>query len=133
MKTRTLRQSITFKVSPHEVYEALMDSRQHAKFTGAKAKISRAVGGKISAYDDYVDGVNLELLPDRRVVQLWRGIDWPEGHYSTATFSLKEVAGVTHLTFTQTEVPEEQYESIRQGWHDNYWQPMKRYLEGQTG
>ena len=133
MKTKTLRQWITFKVSPHEVYEALMDSRQHSKFTGAKAKISRTIGGKIPAYDDYVDGVNLDLLPDRRVVQLWRGIDWPEGHYSTATFSLKDVAGVTHLTFTQTEIPEKLYESVRRGWHDNYWQPMKKYLERQTG
>jgi hypothetical protein len=30
MKTKTIRQWVTFKASPHEVYEALMDSRKHS-------------------------------------------------------------------------------------------------------
>ena len=131
METKTVRQTITFKAPPHEIYEALMDSKKHARFTGDKAVISRKVGGKFSVFDGYSEGANLELVPDVKIVQSWRASDWPEGHYSIATFSLKEVAAVTHLTFTQTEVPEDQYESVRQGWHDNYWQPMKRYLERQ--
>ena len=129
MKTRTIRQSATFKTSPHEVYEALMDSRKHAKFTDSKASISRRIGGKFTAYDGYIEGVNLELVPDAKVVQSWRGSDWPEGHYSQATFSLRQVQGGTSLTFTQTGVPEDQYEAISQGWRDYYWKPMKKMLE----
>jgi hypothetical protein len=49
MKTVTIRQSATFKTSPHEVYEALMDSRKHSKFTDSKASISRRIGGKFTA------------------------------------------------------------------------------------
>ena len=116
MKTVTIRQSAKFKASPHEVYEALMDSRKHSKFTDAKAGISRRIGGKFTAYDGYIEGVNLELVPDEKIVQSWRGSDWPEGHYSKATF-------------TQTGVPENQYESISQGWSDYYWKPMKEMLE----
>ena len=112
MKTVTIRQSTTFKTSPHEVYEALMDSRKHSKFTDAKASISRRIGGKFTAYDGYIEGVNLELVPDEKIVQSWRGSDWPEGHYSKATFALRQVEGGTRLTFTQTGVPENQYESI---------------------
>jgi uncharacterized protein YndB with AHSA1/START domain len=59
---KTIQQSVTLKVSPHEVYEALMDSRKHSKFTGEEASISREVGGKFSAYGDYITGVNLELV-----------------------------------------------------------------------
>ena len=90
MKTKTIRQSITFKASLHEVYEALMDSRKHARFTGAQARISRKAGGKFTAYDGYIEGVNLNLVPDKKIVQSWRGSDWPENHYSMATFSLKK-------------------------------------------
>jgi activator of HSP90 ATPase len=129
MKTKNIRQTVAFKASPHEVYESLMDSRQHAKFTGAKASISRKVGGKFTAYDGYIEGVNLDLVPDEKIVQSWRGSDWPEGHYSRATFSLQQVEGGTRLTFIQTEVPEDQYDSISQGWHDYYWKPMKKMLE----
>jgi len=129
MKTRTIRQSATFKASPHEVYEALMDSRKHSQFTGSKASISRKVGGKFTAYDGYIEGINLELVPDKKIVQSWRGNDWAEGHYSRATFILKKAEGGARLTFTQTDVPEEQYEPISQGWRDYYWKPMKKMLE----
>ncbi len=27
--SKTIRQSVTFKATPHQVYEALMDSRKH--------------------------------------------------------------------------------------------------------
>ena len=118
MKTRTIKQVVTFKASPHEVYEALMDSKKHAQFTGGKANISREVGGRFTAFDGYSEGENLELVPDRKIVQTWRGSDWPEGHYSKATFTLTKVEGGTRLTFTQTGVPEDQYEDVSQGWRD---------------
>jgi activator of HSP90 ATPase len=129
MKTKTIRQSVTFKSPPHEVYEALMDSEKHARFTGAAASISREVGGRFTAYDGSLEGENLELVPDVKIVQSWRADDWREGHYSRATFSLKEIEGGTRLAFTQTGVPEESYEDIKQGWIDFYWDPMKQLLE----
>src|SRR4030043_561347 len=126
---KTIRQSITFEATPHEVYEALMNSRSHARFTGAKARISRKVGGKFIAYDGYIEGVNLNLVPNKKIVQSWRGSDWPKGHYSRATFSLKKVKNGTHLTFTQSGVPDQYYNDISQGWRDYYWKPMKEMLE----
>jgi len=128
MKTKTIRQSVTFKASPKTIYEMLMDSRKHAAFTGSKAKISRKVGGKFTAYDDYISGTNLELVPNKKIVQSWRGNDWPEGHFSQATFAFKAVKGGTRLTFIQTGVPAEQYEGIKKGWIEFYWEPMKAVL-----
>lgn len=129
MKTKTIKQQVTIKVKPNDVYEALMDSKKHSKFTGGKASISRKVGGKISVYGDYIDGVNLELIPGKKIVQSWRGNDWHQGHYSKATFSFKTVKSGTKLTFTQSGVPDDQYEPIKQGWIDYYWKPMKEMLE----
>ena len=129
MKTKDIRQSVMFRASPHSVYEALMDSRKHARFTGAKAKISRKANGKFSAYDGYIEGINLDLVPDKKIVQSWRGSDWPEGHYSKATFSLKKMRNGTRLTFSQRGVPNQDYLDMRRGWHDYYWKPMKEMLE----
>lgn len=125
---KTIRQTVTFKASPEAVYEALMDSRKHSQFTGAKAVISRKVGGRISAYDGYIEGANLELVPNKRIVQSWRGNDWPDGEYSRATFVLAKVKGGTRLTFTQTGVPDQQYKGIKGGWKEFYWAPMKEML-----
>jgi len=129
MATRKIKQSVTFKASPHDVYEALIDSKKHAKFTGGKASISHEVGGKFSAFEGYAEGVNLQLVPDKKIVQSWRASDWPEGHYSEVTFLFKDIEGGTYLTFSQTGVPEEQYDDISQGWRDYYWAPMKEMLE----
>jgi activator of HSP90 ATPase len=129
MKTRTVRQSVTFRTEPHVVYKMLMDSRKHARFTGEKASISRKVGGKFTAYSGYISGINLELVPDKKIVQSWRGSNWPEGHFSRVTYSLEKVKGGTRLAFRQSGVPESHYEDINQGWRDYYWKPMRDVIQ----
>jgi activator of HSP90 ATPase len=127
--SKNIKQSVTFKASPHEVYELLMDSKKHAEFTGGGAKISRKAGGKFSISGGDISGVNLELVPDQKIVQSWRYSDWPDGVYSKATFTLETVTKGTRLTFTQTGVPDDKYEDIKQGWIDYYWAPMKEIFE----
>jgi len=107
----------------------LMDSRKHANFTGEKASISRKIGGKFTAYAGYISGVNLDLVEDRKIVQSWRGNDWPAGHYSRVTFLLKKVKGGARLIFRQSGVPEVHYKDIHQGWRDYYWKPMRERVE----
>ena len=129
--TKTIEQSVTFNASPHDVYEALMDSEKHSQFSGAKASISRELGGSFTAYDGALSGTILELVPDTKIVQAWRASDeaWVPGHYSTATFSLEATDGGTRLTFVQTGVPEQRVEQIAQGWQEFYWAKMKQMLE----
>ena len=122
---RIIRQSVTLPASPKEVYEVLMDSRKHSRFTESKARVSRRVGGSFSAYDGYITGVNLELVPNRKIVQSWRGSDWPKNQYSRATFSLRKIKRGTKLTFRQSGVPDRFFESIKQGWIDFYWMPLR--------
>lgn len=130
MKTRTFRQTVTIKAAPKVVYEALMDQKKHARFSGAPAKISRKVGGLFSAYGGFCLGVTLELVENRKIVQAWRAKDWPEGHLSTATFDLaKAPGGATKLTFTQSGVPENEHAHMKTGWPEHYWVPMKKMLE----
>ena len=128
MRTKTIRQSVTFKTKPHELYEVLMDADKHSRLTGSEVRIYRTVGSEFSVYGGDIQGINLELVPDQKIVQSWRYSDWPENHYSKATFSLKEAGNGTRLIFTQTGVPEEFYEDIKQGWYDYYWEPMKEMV-----
>ena len=129
MKTGNIKQSITIKASPKNVYEALMDQKKHAKFTQHPAKISRNVGEKFSAFDGYCGGVNLELVEGKKIVQSWRAKDWPKGALSTATFSLSKVPGGTKLSFTQTDIPEKLVDDMKNGWKEFYWAPLKKMLE----
>lgn len=128
-KTKDIRQTVIFDASPHDVFEMLMDSKKHAAFTGTAAKISREVGGKFEAWDGYNSGVNLELSKDRKIVQTWRGSDWPEGQYSKVTFLLEPAAGGrTKLTFMQTGVPAGFAKDISDGWKEYYWKKMESWI-----
>ncbi len=126
---KPIRQSVTFAASPQQVYKALMDSRTHAKFTRSPARISRRVGGKFTAYGGYIEGIQLTLIRNKKIVQSWRGSDWPKGYYSRATFVLTKVKGGTRLRFTHSGVPARHHASIKRGWLDHYWTPMKALLE----
>ncbi|MBI4450910.1 SRPBCC domain-containing protein [Candidatus Woesearchaeota archaeon] len=132
MDTKAVHQKVFFRASPHEIYESLMDSKEHSVFTGDKAVISRRVGGKISVWSGGITGKNLMLVPDKKIVQSWR-IDvegWPAKHYSKVTFSLAKSRQGTTLTFTQTGIPKGCEKDIANGWKQYYWKPMKLLLEG---
>jgi activator of HSP90 ATPase len=130
MKTRTIRQTVTFPVKPIEVYEALMTTRGHAAFTGAAARISPKVGGTFTAWDGYIHGRNLVLVRGKRIVQAWRPSEesWPADHYSTVTFVLEPTLRGTRLKFTHSGVPVEHAGHLSEGWKSSYWVPMRAYF-----
>lgn len=131
MRTKSIKQIILLNAESHDVYEALMNSKKHAEFTGAGAKISRKVGGKFTVWGDYIEGINIELVPYQKIIQSWWASDWPEGHYSQVTFLLEKGKNGTKLKFTQTAVPEKFCKDIKQGWVDYYWKPMKEMFENE--
>jgi len=129
MKTRTLRQTVTFKgASPKEVYHLISDSQKHTSLSREKAVISKKVGGKFSAWRGHLNGYNLVLKPGKRIVQAWRATGWWPDYYSIAVFDFERVAGGTKLTFTQIGIPPHRYSGHYRGWIETYWTPMKEIL-----
>jgi activator of HSP90 ATPase len=131
LRTKTIRQQVKFRgATPHDLYEWLMDSKKHSRFTGTKSVISRKVGGRFTAGDGWIEGMNLKLVKDRLIVQGWRGNDddWPKGYYSTVRFTFTKTKGGTRLDFLHSGVPATAYEGIRDGWREYYWEPLKLAL-----
>ena len=128
MNTKTLRQAVLLRATPHEVYEALMDSKKHAEFTHSPAIIDRKVGGEFITFDGWASGTTLELIPDKKIEQKWRAADWPQGHYSTVTFELSAEDQQTKLVFTQAGIPEDLYADLESGWVEFYWDNLVAYF-----
>jgi activator of HSP90 ATPase len=125
MKTKTIRQTITFQATPMEVYRMLMDSGKHQSLSGEKARISARVGGAFTAWGSHISGFNLVLKPGERIVQAWRATGWWPDYYSIAIFDLEKSAKGTKLRFTQIGVPPSRYSGHYRGWIETYWTPMK--------
>jgi len=58
--------------SPQEIYDAWLDSFAHSEMTGSQAMLSDEIGAEVYAWDGYITGRNLELVPGERIVQSWR-------------------------------------------------------------
>ena len=131
IKKKSIEQEIIIKSSPHEIYEAFMDSKKHSKFTESKAKVNREIGGSFSIFEGSLSGKNVELIQDKKIVQTWRGDgeNWPKGYYSTITLILEPIDQGTLIKFTQIDIPEASYESVKEGWETHYWGPLKEMLE----
>ncbi|MEI8061582.1 MAG: SRPBCC family protein [Candidatus Berkelbacteria bacterium] len=126
---KNIAQTEIFDAEPVQVYGVFMNAQSHAAFTNAAARIDDKVGGEFEVWDGYATGKNLELIPNKKIVQSWRASDWPEGIESTITIELSVDNGKTKMEFTQTGIPDEFAADFEQGWTDYYWQPMKEYLE----
>ena len=123
-----LREEADFAAPPHRVYEALLDEKQFASFTGAPAKISRSEGGALSLFGGQILARNVELVADKRIVQAWRDAAWAPGVHSIVKFELTPRGAGTHLVLDHTGFPAGQFADLDSGWHEHYLEPMQKFL-----
>jgi activator of HSP90 ATPase len=126
---RAIHQEEDFKCVPRRIYEALLDDKQFTAMSGGlAAEIHGEAGGVFSIFGGHIVGRNLELVPNRRIVQAWRVVPWPEGIYSIARFELLEQRGGAHVVFDHTGFPSELAETLESGWNEHYWMALRKYL-----
>lgn len=130
---------VNFKVSdvipspPAKVYNAWLDSGEHGLMTGGTAHVSAEVGDSFEAWDGYIQGINLELEPGKRILQKWRTSEFADDEEDSLLEILFTPEGSgTRVTIRHSNLPEHgmQYE---QGWIDSYFTPMKEYFRKSPG
>jgi activator of HSP90 ATPase len=136
----SIHQEPAFSASPKRVYEALTDAKQFTRvvqLSGAlqamhlpdqPAQISTQVGGAFALFGGFITGRHVELVPNVRVVQAWRALDWPAGVYSIARFELVEQGSGCKIVFDHTGFPKGEAQSLASGWKAHYWEPLAKAL-----
>lgn len=125
----TFTLTTTIPASPEEIYQAWLDSLAHSEMTGGAANMSEQIGAEVSAWDGYISGRNLELVPGERIVQSWRTSEFADEHGdSVITILLQEADEGTLLTLEHSNVPDEQRSYEEAGWQENYFEPMVAYF-----
>ena len=133
-----IHQEPVFKASRKRVYEALTEAKQFDKLVklsgisdalGTKpTQTSNEVGGTFAIFGGHIIGRQLELLPDERIVQAWRVVDWEPGWYSIAKFNLVEQGSDTKIVFDHTGCPKGLGEHLASGWKEHFWDTLQKYL-----
>ena len=136
----SIHQERLFTARRNRIYDALTDARQFAKIVqlsgamesmpaGTKAaEISREVGGAFNIFGGHIVGLQLELVPNQRIVQAWRVVDWKPGDYSIAKFDLTEQGEQTKVVFDHKGFPQGAAEHLASGWEEHYWEPLRKFL-----
>jgi uncharacterized protein YndB with AHSA1/START domain len=126
-KAFTLTASIP--ASPKKVYNAWLDSKEHSLMTGgAPAIINNEVDQPFAAHNAYLWGKNLELVPDKKIVQTWRTTGFKStDEDSKIEVTLEKSTDGTLLTLTHSKVPDQEIH-VEQGWVSHYFEPMTNYF-----
>ncbi len=119
----------TIPAKASDVYSAWLDSKEHARMTESNhAVASDKVGATYTAHNEYVVGKNLELIPNKKIVQSWRNTEFKKTDPdSILEVRFKSEGAKTLLTLIHKGIPEHEAH-VKQGWKDYYFEPMKRYF-----
>ncbi len=137
----SIHQEVVFNASRKRVYEALTDTKQFNQVVRLSAamksgmppgatptEISHDVGGAFSLFGGYIVGRHVELVPNERIVQAWRVVNWNPGVFSIVKFQLAEQGSGTKLVSEHAGFPEGGGQHLADGWRANYWEPLEKYL-----
>jgi len=142
--TRTaeaIHDEVKFNAPRSRVYAALTDARQFDAVTrlsdamkmvtapnAPATAISTEIGGAFTLFGGYITGLQIELVRDERLVQVWRAASWGPGDFSVVKFVLADASAGTKLSFDHRGFPPGRGAVLASGWFGHYWEPLKKYL-----
>lgn len=99
--------------------------------TGAPVIISPEPGSAFSAFGGQLTGATLSVVAPRLVVQSWRSTNFLDTDPdSTLILSFVPEGKNGRIDLIHLDVPEQDYEGVREGWETYYWEPWREYLTG---
>lgn len=119
---------IKIMADPEEVFSALTNPFQIGLWSGYPADMKAEVGYVFSLWEGDITGVNLEIVPDRLLVQEWFFGENVEPSIVRLELKKERNPG-TIVQLLHTHIPEEVFEEITEGWKVYYLGSVKNMLE----
>ena len=103
---------------PEDIYIALTNPFTLQLWTGEEAVMSTEPGSEFSLWEDSIAGKNLEFEEGKKIVQQW--YFGAQNEPSIVTIKLHQDAKGTSLELRHTNIPDEAYDDIVEGWDEDY-------------
>lgn len=114
--------------SPEVVYAALTNPATIALWTGENAEMSTEPGSEFSLWEGSIVGKNITFEKNKKIIQHWYFGDQEED--SIVTIILHEHKQGTSIELRHTNIPDEEFESISEGWTHSYFRALSEFYEG---
>ena len=115
--------------SPADVYLALTNPNTIHLWSGEPAEMSTEPGSEFSLWEGSITGKNLEFEEGKKIVQQWYFGEQPEP--SIVTIKLHEHKAGTSVELKHTNIPDEDYNDIVEGWDEVYFGALQEFYEGE--
>ncbi len=126
---KTFKKYFTIAAAPADVYNALTNKVMLEIWTGEDAVMEETVGSEFSLWEDSICGINLEFEKDRKIVQEWFFGEEEEDKKSIVTIKLHPDKKGTSMEVVQTNIPDEAYQNIAEGWEEDYFDGLNQLFE----
>lgn len=124
---RALKKYFEIHAQPKDVYNALTNQVMIEIWTGEPAEMEAVAGSEFSMWDGSITGKNLEFISDRQIVQEWYFGEQEEP--SIVTIRLHPHRNGTSMEVRQTNIPDEAYDNIVEGWEEDYFDALNQLFE----
>jgi activator of HSP90 ATPase len=120
-----------FKITaaPADVYNALTNKAMLKIWTGEDAVMEPIADTEFSLWEDSICGMNLEFEKDFKIVQEWYFGEEDEDKKSIVTIKLHPEKSGTSMEVNQTNIPDEAYRNIAEGWEEDYFNGLNQLFE----
>lgn len=112
---------------PEMVYLALTNPAIIRLWTGDEVDMTAEPDTEFSLWDGSITGMNLEFVPDKKIVQEWYFGEQAEP--SVVTILLHEHKQGTSVELRHTNIPDEDYDDIVTGWNEQYFGALSDFYE----
>ena len=124
---KTFKKYYIIPASQQDVYLALTTPATIHLWSGEKAEMSTEPGSEFSLWDGSIIGKNIEFVQGSKIVQQWYFGDQVEE--SIVTIKLHPHKHGTSLEINHTNIPDEDYDDIVEGWENNYIAALEEFYE----
>lgn len=113
--------------SPEDVYNALTIPLSIELWTGEPATMSTEPNTEFSIFDGSIEGMNLAFETNKQITQEWYFGD--EHEQSIVTIKLHEHVQGTSVEVRHSNIPDEAYEDMAEGWNEVYMPALIDFFE----
>jgi len=112
---------------PADVYNALTNQVMLEIWTGEDAVMEEKPDTEFSLWDGSICGKNLEFVKDHKLIQEWYFGEQDEP--SIVTIKLHKDGAGTSMEVSHTNIPDEAYDNIVEGWKEDYFDALNQLFE----
>jgi activator of HSP90 ATPase len=115
---KEIKRYYILNAAPKDVYNALTNETMLEIWTGEPAEMKPVPNTGFSLWGGSISGFNLEFETNKKIVQRWFFDDVED---SIVTMKLHPHKKGTSLELLHTNIPDEAYDNISEGWDEDYF------------